>query len=135
MDVCSIFPEVLFLINKPIFVFFFSLFQFVKKFNFLLKIPVTIFVGFFFLFGFLVVFGHTAAYAATEPGIRAEPQLQQRWIPNPLCWVRDQTCIPVLPRGCRSCYATVGTPPKVHYYIIQTKDLGNKRFWESYWFG
>ena len=36
------------------------------------------------------------------------PQLQ--WVLNPLCQVRDQTCVLALQRCCQSCCTTVGTP-------------------------
>ena len=50
-------------------------------------------------------FGCPAEYGAPGPGIRSKlqlrlmPQLWQCWIPNPLCWARDGTCIPGLQRG------------------------------------
>ena len=53
-------------------------------------------------FSFFFFFGHLVAYEVPLP------QLQQRWILNPLC--QDQTCIPALQRCCQSCCAAVGTP-------------------------
>ena len=61
---------------------------------------------------FFSFFGCPMAYGVSRPGIRFELQLWQlwqRWILNPLCQVRDRTCVPVLPRH-KSCCATVGTP-------------------------
>ena len=61
-------------------------------------------------------FGHPAAHRAPRPGIRSQPQrgnkpqLLQCQIHNPLCWAGNRTCIPVFPRCCRSCCATVGAP-------------------------
>ena len=70
--------------------------------------------GFCFCFP---IFGHLAAYGISGPGIRFElksqfkPHLCQCWILNPLCWARDGTCHPPLPR-CQqgSCFATGGSP-------------------------
>ena len=68
---------------------------------------------FFFFLSFL--FGCPVAYGVLRPGIRSKPQLWpmlqlcQHWIPNPLCWAGDRTCISVFQRCCRSCCTTAGT--------------------------
>ena len=70
-----------------------------------------------------IYIGHPAAYGAPGPGIRSEPQLlpmPQLWqcqIPNPLCWARDQTYIPALPRHCQSCCITAGAPKFLSFKI------------------
>ena len=71
----------------------------------------------FFLFSFFLSFlGLPTAYGILGLRIRCEPQskpmpqLWQHYIPNPLCWARGQTFIPVLQRRCRSHCITVGTP-------------------------
>ena len=38
-----------------------------------------------------------------------KPQLWQHWILSSLCWARNQTCVPLLPRCGQSHCATVGT--------------------------
>ena len=38
-----------------------------------------------------------------------KPQLWQYWIPNPLCYAQDQTCIPVLPINHQSPCTTEGS--------------------------
>ena len=69
---------------------------------------------FFFFFSF---FGHPTAYRVPRPGIRSKTWLQpklelhQHQILNPLCQAGDWTWDPVLPRHCRSHWATAGTPP------------------------
>ena len=69
-----------------------------------------------FFFSFFFFFGCPATYGVPSPGIRSEPQLRltpQLWqcqTLNPLCWVGDQTCIPVLQRCCQSHCTTLGTP-------------------------
>ena len=79
-------------------------------------------LGFFFLFLF---FGHPAAYGVPRPGIRSKPlfcpmpQLQQRWILNPLCWARDQPLSQRSRDGCRSHCATVGTPDGCKYVKLE----------------
>ena len=65
---------------------------------------------------FILFFCHPTAYGVPGPGIRSElqlqPKLQLRQCPirNPVCWARDRICIPALPRHCRSCCTTAGTP-------------------------
>ena len=59
-----------------------------------------------FLEQFHSFLGPPSAYGVPQPGIRCElqvpPRLWQCQILNPLCWARDRTCDPVLPRRCRS---------------------------------
>ena len=61
--------------------------------------------AFYCILGF---FGRPTAHGVPRPGIRFQPQLWpmlhlwQCWIFNPLCGVRDRTCVPVLPRHHRS---------------------------------
>lgn len=118
MDVCSIFPEVLFLINKPIFVFFFSLFQFVKKFNFLLKIPVTIFVGFFFVC--LVFWSFLATLRHMQLPSQGSEQSHSCSNAGSLTHWAGPGIKPAslqLPRHCRSSYAIAGAPVFVYLYF------------------
>ena len=65
-------------------------------------------------------FGCPMAYGVTGLGgsdrshrCNVLPQLWQCWILNPLCWARDQTCIPALQRCHRSCCTTAGAPPSL----------------------
>ena len=67
--------------------------------------------------GFCVCFlASPTAFRVPRPGIRSKPQLRpmlqlwQQWIFDPLCWARNQTCVPVLQRHWWSCCATAGTP-------------------------
>ena len=69
-----------------------------------------VFYCYFCLFVCFLFFGYPAAYGISGSGIRSKPQVWQRWIPNPLCWARDPTCIPLFPRLSRPCCATAGTP-------------------------
>ena len=75
-----------------------------------------------FSFLFFHFFGHPAAYGVPEPGIRSEPKvpsklkLRLRWTFNLLCQAGDRTCIPALPRCCRSHCAPAG-PPALPFLI------------------
>ena len=68
-------------------------------------------------------FGHPTAYGVPGLGIRSElqlqpkPQLRQCPIRNPVCWARDRICIPALPRHCRSCCTTAGTP-RLYFFFF-----------------
>ena len=76
----------------------------------------------FFFFSFLA-----ALWYDPKPGIRSELQLQtklQLWqgqILNSLCQVGDQTCIPTVPRCCRSHCDTAGTPDLYFLATLATK--------------
>ena len=50
------------------------------------------------------------AYGVPGPGRRFKSQLWQYRILSPLCQARYQTCVPVFPRHCWSCYTIAGTP-------------------------
>ena len=83
------------------------------------------------LFFFSFLFGHPMAYAVPGPGIRTElqlqptPQLQQRWILNPLCRARDRICVPAQQRGCQSHWATARTPRNLVRTQCQALGCGN----------
>ena len=67
---------------------------------------------YFLFFSFLAAPLHMAPGPGIsyEPHSQPKPQLLQRWILNLLCHSRDRTCIPTLPKCCRSHCATAGTP-------------------------
>ena len=52
--------------------------------------------------------------------LQPKPQAQQWRILHPLCWVRDRTCVPALPRCCQSCCVTVGTPTVPIFVVVNT---------------
>ena len=63
--------------------------------------------GPFFFFLFLATLGPRSR---SKSQLRPMPQLCQCQILNPLCWARDQTCIPVLQSCHQSHCPTVRTP-------------------------
>ena len=82
----------------------------------LVDISAQVFFVFLFFFSFLAAPLHMVFLGPgirSEPWLQPKPQLQQWWIFNPLCWVRDWTCVPSLPRGRWSHCATAGTPTQV----------------------
>ena len=103
----------------------------------------------------LRIFSCPTTCGAPRSGIRSKPhsrqtlQLQQPWIPNPLCRARDQTYVPALPGHHWSQCVTVGIPflcvpflleslaQKVKNTAMTLKDLMHNRschlliFWVS----
>lgn len=61
------------------------------------------------LFSFLVIPQHTECLGQ---GLDMSHSYNQHWnwIPNPLCWMGNPTCIPVLQKCCWSLCTTAGTP-------------------------
>ena len=65
-------------------------------------------------------------YEVPRSGIISKPQLQhklqlwQRWILNPLCQARDQTCVLALQIHSRSLHATAGTLGFI-FFIVYSK--------------
>ena len=83
------------------------------------------FLSLFFSFSFSFFWGGgcPAAYGVPRSGIRSEPQLSPRlqlWqcqILNPLCWARDQTCVPALSRHRWSYCTTAWTPLSIYILL------------------
>ena len=79
------------------------------------------------------IFGLPTAYGVPWAGIRSEPQsrpklqLRQCQIFNPLCWDRDWTCVPALPRYRPSLCSTAGTP--VLFLNLKSLCLPTTYFW------
>ena len=76
--------------------------------------------------------GCPAAYGAPRPGIRSELQsppklkLQQCQILNSLCWARDRTRVPLLPRCCQSPWATHGNSSPWGIWLINCAEQKTK---------
>ena len=83
-----------------------------------------------FLFFFFFFFSHPMAY-----GVRTEFTLRlwQHSTLNPVCWVGDQTCIPVLQRCCSFCCTTAGTPELSCCWVLVILCLGINPF-SNIWF-
>ena len=83
----------------------------------------------YFLFSFLFIcfiFGHHGIWGSqARDRIRAtvetKLQLWQLQILNALCWARDQTWVPALPRCHQSCCATKSTP-RIYFLKEQNQE-------------
>ena len=72
--------------------------------------PMFCFLFFGFFFGRPATYGVPGLRIRSQPQLQPKRQLQQQWIPNPLCRAGDRTFVPVLSRCCWSRCATAGTP-------------------------
>ena len=75
---------------------------------------------FVFCFCFCFCFGVGFPSQRSDSSRSWQPMLQawQHRILNPLCWARDQTCVPALWRHCWSHCSLVGTPVCISFVPI-----------------
>ena len=84
-------------------------------------------------------FGYSMANGVSRPRIRSQLQLwptlqlQQHRSPNPLCWAREQNCVPGLQRHHQSHCATAATPEWLCSSPHVSRAL-NSSIWHSWQF-